>query len=101
VKNNLTESTTIHWHGLYVPNNMDGVGYINQPPIKPGETFEYAFTLRNAGTHMYHSHHNALDQVNRGLLGAFIVDPANRAAYPAYDREHIMVLKRPESRFHD
>jgi FtsP/CotA-like multicopper oxidase with cupredoxin domain len=73
VKNNLTESTTIHWHGLYVPNNMDGVPFINQDPIKSGETFTYEFTLRNSGTHMYHSHHNS-------------------STYPAYDREYIMVL---------
>jgi FtsP/CotA-like multicopper oxidase with cupredoxin domain len=92
VKNNLKESTAVHWHGLYVPNAMDGVPYINQDPIKPGATFTYEFTLRNAGTHMYHSHHNAMDQVNRGLLGAFIVDPADPSTYPAYDREYIMVL---------
>jgi manganese oxidase len=92
VKNNLTESTTIHWHGLYVPNNMDGVPYINQDPIKSGETFTYEFTLRNSGTHMYHSHHNSMDQVNRGLLGAFIVDPRDPSSYPQYDREYIMVL---------
>jgi FtsP/CotA-like multicopper oxidase with cupredoxin domain len=92
VTNNLTESTTIHWHGLYVPNNMDGVPFINQDPIKSGDSFTYEFTLRNSGTHMYHSHHNSLDQVNRGLLGAFIVDPKDPGSYPAYDREYIMVL---------
>ncbi|TAK60544.1 MAG: copper oxidase [Dehalococcoidia bacterium] len=92
VKNNLKESTTVHWHGLYVPNPMDGVPFINQPPIEPGANFTYEFTLRNSGTHMYHSHHNSLNQVNRGLLGAFIVDPKDRASYPAYDREYIMVL---------
>ncbi len=92
VKNNLKESTSVHWHGLFVPNNMDGVPFINQDPIKVGETFTYEFVLRNSGTHMYHSHHNALDQVNRGLLGAFIVDPRDASTYPAYDREYIMVL---------
>jgi FtsP/CotA-like multicopper oxidase with cupredoxin domain len=92
VKNNLEESSTIHWHGLYVPNAMDGVPYVNQDPIKPGGTFTYEFTLRNSGTHMYHSHHNALDQVNRGLLGAFIVDPVDPSTYPAYDKEYILVL---------
>ncbi len=92
VKNNLTESTSIHWHGLVIPNNMDGVPFLNQPPIKPGATFIYEFTLRNSGTHMYHSHHNSMDQVNRGLLGAFIVDPKDPASYPQYDREYIMVL---------
>jgi FtsP/CotA-like multicopper oxidase with cupredoxin domain len=92
VKNNLKESTAIHWHGLYVPNNMDGVPYINQDPIQPGATFTYEFPLRNPGTHMYHSHHNSLDQVNRGLLGAFIVDPMDKSSYPQYDREYVIVL---------
>jgi len=92
VKNNLTESSTIHWHGIIVPNNMDGVPYVNQDPIKAGGTFTYEFPLRNWGSHMYHSHHNALDQVNRGLLGPFIIDPKDPSQYPAYDREYIMVL---------
>jgi FtsP/CotA-like multicopper oxidase with cupredoxin domain len=92
VKNNLTESTTIHWHGLVVPSNMDGVPFLNQDPIKPGATFTYEFTLRNSGTHMYHSHANSMDQVNRGLLGAFIVDPKDPGKYPQYDHEYIMIL---------
>jgi FtsP/CotA-like multicopper oxidase with cupredoxin domain len=92
VKNNLKESSSIHWHGLLIANKMDGVPFITQDPIQPGGTFTYEFTLRNAGTHMYHSHHNALDQVNRGLLGAFIVDPKDRAAYPRADKEVIWVL---------
>ena len=92
VTNNLTESTSIHWHGLLVPNHMDGVAFVNQEPIKPGDKFTYEFTLRNSGTHMYHSHANSMDQVNRGLLGAFIVDPKDKASYPKYDREYIMVL---------
>lgn len=92
VKNNLRESTSIHWHGLVLPNNMDGVTFFNQEPIKPGDTFVYEFTLRNSGTHMYHSHHNSMDQVNRGLLGAFIIDPRNPDDYPQYDREYVMVL---------
>ena len=92
VTNNLTESTSIHWHGFLLPNSMDGVPFINQEPIKPGGTFTYEFTLRNSGTHMYHSHANSMDQVNRGLLGAFIVDPKDASSYPAYDREYVMVL---------
>jgi FtsP/CotA-like multicopper oxidase with cupredoxin domain len=92
VTNNLAESTSVHWHGLLIPNNMDGVPYINQDPITPGGTFVYEFTLRNSGTHMYHSHHNSMDQVNRGLLGAFIVDPRDPARAPKYDREYILVM---------
>lgn len=92
VTNNLSESSSIHWHGVLVENKMDGVPFVTQPPIKPGDTFVYEFTLRNTGTHMYHSHHNAMEQTNRGLLGAFIIDPADPAAYPAYDSEYIMVI---------
>jgi FtsP/CotA-like multicopper oxidase with cupredoxin domain len=71
---------------------MDGVPFLNQDPIKPGATFTYEFTLRNSGTHMYHSHANSMDQVNRGLLGAFIVDPKDPGKYPQYDHEYIMIL---------
>ena len=77
--NNLDESTGIHFHGQELPNAMDGVPFVTQPPIKPGERFTYEFTAKPSGTHMYHSHHNATDQVGRGLLGAFLVDPADPA----------------------
>jgi FtsP/CotA-like multicopper oxidase with cupredoxin domain len=74
--NELDEPTAMHAHGLIVPNDMDGVPGLNQPSIMPGETFDYEFTIRNSGSHMYHSHFNSADQVTRGLLGAFIVhDP--------------------------
>jgi FtsP/CotA-like multicopper oxidase with cupredoxin domain len=89
VRNDLPESTAVHFHGLIVPNDMDGVPFITQPPIKPGQSFTYEFTVRNAGSHMYHSHHNATDQVGRGLLGAFIVDPPEPQA--EYDREYIWI----------
>lgn len=79
LKNELPESTSIHWHGLFVPNNMDGVPYITQPPVKPGQSFVYEFVARNPGSHMYHSHHAADIQVPKGLLGAFIIDPKNRS----------------------
>jgi FtsP/CotA-like multicopper oxidase with cupredoxin domain len=92
VKNNLTESSTIHWHGLLVPIAMDGVPYITQDPIKSGGTFTYQFTLRNSGSHMYHSHLNSEDQVNRGLLGAFIVDPKDKTTYPKYDKEYVLIM---------
>ena len=92
LKNNLTESTSIHWHGILVPNKQDGVPYVTQEPIKPGETYTYEFTLRNSGSHMYHSHHNSADQVNRGLLGAFVIEPKDKASYPKYDREYILIM---------
>ena len=73
--NKLPESTAMHFHGLELPNDQDGVPFITQPPVKPGETYTYEFTVPNAGSHMYHSHHNAAKQVGLGLLGAFIVEP--------------------------
>ncbi|MFL5726795.1 MAG: multicopper oxidase family protein [Chloroflexota bacterium] len=85
-KNNLDESTGIHFHGQRIPNNMDGVPHVTQDPIQPGASFTYEFTARTVGSHMYHSHHNATDQVGRGLLGAFIVQPKNPAE--RYDRKY-------------
>jgi FtsP/CotA-like multicopper oxidase with cupredoxin domain len=78
-KNNLDESTGIHFHGQQLPNSMDGVPHVTQDPIEPGASFTYEFTARTTGSHMYHSHHNATDQVGRGLLGAFIVHPRDRS----------------------
>jgi len=94
VTNELPESTAVHFHGLIVPNNMDGVPFITQPPIKPGASFTYEFQVRdgNAGSHMYHSHHNSAEQVTKGLLGAFIVEPKDPSSRPAFDREYTIVL---------
>jgi FtsP/CotA-like multicopper oxidase with cupredoxin domain len=90
----LPQSTAVHWHGLIVPASQDGVPFISQPPIKPGETFTYEFPIRegNAGSHMYHSHHNAAEQVSKGLLGAFIVEPKDPGQRPIFDREYTLVL---------
>ncbi len=87
--NELAESSAIHYHGLLVPNAMDGVPGITQPLVKPGETFTYEFTVRNTGTHMYHSHMNGANQIPRGLLGAFIVEEPNA---PVVDQDIVMVL---------
>ena len=84
--NNLLESTGVHFHGQALPNAMDGVPGITQKPIKPGGSFTYSFVAKPSGSHMYHSHHNATDQVGRGLLGAFIVDPAD--VTQRYDRKY-------------
>ncbi|HYD54377.1 MAG TPA: multicopper oxidase domain-containing protein [Gemmatimonadaceae bacterium] len=80
VKNELPESTAVHFHGVLTPNAMDGVPFITQPPIKPGESFTYEFVAKNAGSHMYHSHHNAAVQVGNGLLGAFIIESRRKRA---------------------
>lgn len=74
LKNALPESTSIHFHGLETPNAMDGVPFITQPPVRPGQTFTYEFAAQPSGTHMYHAH-NGVDQITKGLLGAFIVTP--------------------------
>ena len=87
--NDLPEPTTIHFHGMTVPAEMDGVPVISQDAVMPGESFTYEFTVRNSGTNMYHSHFNAQKQVPMGLLGALIVrDPGD----PAVDIDHSMVL---------
>ena len=89
-KNNLQESTGVHFHGVEFDDFfMDGVPFVTQKPIIPGESFTYEFTAVNPGSLMYHSHHNATDQVGRGLLGAFIVDPPEPQA--AYDREYVWI----------
>ena len=90
--NDLPAPTTIHFHGMLVPNAMDGVPVISQPAVMPGETFTYAFTVRNAGSNMYHSHFMAQRQVPLGLLGALIISDPNDAADPASDIDYAMVL---------
>jgi len=73
VKNELEEPTIIHWHGIRLESSMDGTGEVQQP-IQPGEEFEYRFTVPDAGTFWYHSHHNETIQVERGMYGALIVE---------------------------
>ncbi|MDE2080332.1 MAG: copper oxidase [Burkholderiales bacterium] len=75
VTNRLPEHTTVHWHGILVPNGMDGVGGLTQPHIPPGQTFVYEFTLPRAGTHMYHPHADEMVQMAMGMMGLFIIHP--------------------------
>lgn len=89
VTNSLPEPTTVHWHGLVVPNSQDGVPYITQDPIEPGETFTYEFTVRNSGTHAYHPHFNSQHQTNNGMFGTFIVEGPDE---PEFDREYTLYL---------
>ncbi len=89
LRNKLEESTAMHFHGLLVPNNMDGVPGITQPLVEPGQSFTYEFTVRNSGSHMYHSHMNGALQIPSGLLGAFIVEGNTE---PASDIDQLMVL---------
>jgi FtsP/CotA-like multicopper oxidase with cupredoxin domain len=76
-KNSLPDATTIHWHGLRVPNDMDGAPGVTQPPIESGGEFRYEFDLHDAGTYWYHPHSDSSAQVGRGLYGAFIVEDPN------------------------
>jgi manganese oxidase len=87
--NELSESTAIHFHGLLLPNEMDGVPGLTQPLVKPGESFTYEFTVRNAGSHMYHSHMNGAHQIPAGLLGAFIVEGEDELEV---DQDMVMIL---------
>jgi FtsP/CotA-like multicopper oxidase with cupredoxin domain len=88
--NNLTETTGVHFHGVEFGDFFqDGVPFVTQKPIVPGETYAYEFTAVNSGSLMYHSHHNATDQVGRGLLGAFIVEPKPDPVKA--DREYIWI----------
>ena len=92
VTNRLSVATSVHWHGIYLPNGMDGVGGLTQPYIKPGETAKYEFTLRQHGTFMVHSHHDEMTQMGMGMIGMFVIHPRNPA--PAYrvDRDFAIML---------
>ena len=95
LKNSLPESTSIHWHGVEIADNkQDGVTFVTQDPIKPGQTYEYTLTPINCGSHMYHSHHAADAQVPLGLLGPFVVDCVTTPvpAFASHDSEYTEVL---------
>ncbi|ADO74624.1 copper oxidase [Stigmatella aurantiaca] len=90
VTNRLPEPTTIHWHGIIVPNGMDGVAGLNQRPIPPGETYVYEFTLRHPGTFMYHPHFDEMTQMALGMMGMFIVHPKVPVG-PRVDRDFALM----------
>jgi plastocyanin len=90
--NELPAPTTIHSHGLIVPNDMDGVPVISQDAVMPGETFVYEYEIRNAGSHMYHSHFMAQRQVPLGLLGALVVTDPDEPRDAGQDVDYTMVL---------
>jgi manganese oxidase len=91
VTNRLPAPTTVHWHGLLLPNAMDGVGGLNQKAIMPGETFKYEFTIRQTGTAMYHAHHDEMTQMGLGMTGMFIIHP-RRPRGPRVDRDFALML---------
>ena len=92
VTNNLEDPTSVHWHGLILPNEMDGAADVTQAPIEPGATFTYEFTTGEAGTYFYHSHFEPDRQQALGLYGALIVDPADEARDLAYDYDQEVVI---------
>ena len=89
VTNQLREHTSIHWHGIILPFQMDGVPGISFAGIAPGEVFIYHFKVQQSGTYWYHSHSGFQEQT--GMYGAIIIDPADRPGIVA-DREHVIVL---------
>lgn len=89
VANALSADTSLHWHGILLPNPMDGVPGVTFPGIAPGETFEYRFPVRQSGTYWYHSHSGFQEQT--GVYGPIVIDPAGPVPV-AYDREHVIML---------
>jgi FtsP/CotA-like multicopper oxidase with cupredoxin domain len=98
INNAFPEATTIHFHGLEIPSNEDGVPGVGQDPIQPGKSFTYDFTVsdNNIGTYFYHSHYDDLTQVAGGLYGAFIVAPRPGSAQAQhqvqYDQEYVQII---------
>jgi FtsP/CotA-like multicopper oxidase with cupredoxin domain len=91
LQNALAEPTTVHWHGVDVPNPMDGVPGVTQRPVQPGETFVYEFEARPAGTRWYHTHAQEHRQLDLGLYAPLIIEPAGPEPFP-FDREYTVVL---------
>ena len=89
VKNNLDHDSSIHWHGIILPTEMDGVPGFSFDGIKPGETFEYQFTVQQSGTYWYHSHSGYQEQT--GLFGAIVIDPATPDPV-IYNRDYVIML---------
>ena len=89
-KNDLDEPTSIHWHGLLVPPNMDGVPYLSFPPIQPETTFVYEFPIRQSGTYWYHSHSNLQEQ--SGVYGAIVIEPKQEHPHKKVDDDHVILF---------
>ena len=91
VTNRLPEHTTIHWHGILLPNGMDGVGGLTQPHIQPGKTFVYEFQMPKSGTFMYHPHADEMVQMAMGMMGTLVVHPRNPQQHRV-DRDFAFVM---------
>jgi CopA family copper-resistance protein len=88
VKNEMSEETSIHWHGLLLPNFYDGVPYLNTPPIEPGHTQKYEFAIKQSGTYWYHSHTMLQEQI--GVYGSIVIQPKEKMLN--YDKELVLML---------
>ncbi len=91
VTNRLPEHTTIHWHGIFLPAGMDGVGGLNQPQIPPGKTYAYEFELKQSGTFMYHPHADEMVQMAMGMMGSFVVHPKDPNLHKV-DRDYCFLM---------
>jgi manganese oxidase len=91
VTNKLPEHTSVHWHGMLVPNGMDGVGGLTQPHIPPGTTFVYEFQLKKSGTFMYHPHSDEMVQMAMGMMGMVVVHPRDASRFRV-DRDFVFVM---------
>jgi FtsP/CotA-like multicopper oxidase with cupredoxin domain len=91
VTNKLPEHTTVHWHGMILPNGMDGVGGLTQPHIPVGRTFVYEFELTKSGSFMYHPHSDEMVQMAMGMMGMFVVHPKD-AAFRPVDRDFVFIM---------
>ena len=92
VENRLPEAAAVHWHGVFLPSGMDGVSGLSQPPIPPGETFVYEFTIKqDPGTQMYHAHADEMVQIGLGTMGFFIIHPKD-PNFEKVDRDFAIFL---------
>src|SRR5499427_3649045 len=91
VTNKLPEHTTVHWHGMLLPNGMDGVGGVTQPHIEPGQTFVYEFDIKHSGTFMYHPHSGEMVQMAMGMMGMFVVHPPD-PRFRRVDRDFVFIM---------
>lgn len=90
LKNQLSDPTTIHWHGIPLPNSMDGIPGVTQNAVQPGKEFTYEFKAEDPGTYLYHSHQDGVNQLDMGMYGTLVVEPKNPKV--KYDRDYTLVL---------
>ena len=88
VKNEMAVETSVHWHGILLPNYYDGVPYLTTPPISPGKTLKYEFPIRQSGTYWYHSH--TMLQEQSGVFGSIVINP--KVKNLAYDKDLVLML---------